>query len=138
MLDKDKKLKLLKTEMSNFKNYILDNVGDIFNYNDENSEGWNSVNSIKYLKTDIDRMLDQINKVSDLKTLHLSKEEAKLLKFSLWDEDKPNLYLVPSYLIHYVDPDVTLTSINGEKVLVKDIKDYDSRFGALAYGIMIK
>ena len=66
----------------------------------------------------------------------LPKEERFKLGFRLWDKDAPGM-LVPIWIIESLPDDFELETvcINGveEKILVKDLKDKDVRFGCVAY-----
>ena len=81
-----------------------------------------------------ERILEKIQK-----HFHLTREEAKELRFMRWDEDMPDLYLIPLWLLPVVPIGTELTSIGGEKVIYDGTNvDNDIRFGCIAYGIEIK
>lgn len=67
---------------------------------------------------------------------NLTLEEAKELRFRRWDEES-NLYLIPIWLYPMIPANLELTSIEGTKAFVEDI-DSDTRFGVLAWGILLK
>lgn len=66
----------------------------------------------------------------------LPKEERFKLGFRLWDKDSPGM-LVPIWIIESLPDDFELETVSimgaKNKILVKDLKDKDVRFGCVAY-----
>ena len=71
----------------------------------------------------------------------IDREDCLLLGFGRWtDEDTymNNLWLIPYYL-HSIIPEVLkVWDIDGEETQWNKQKDTDTRFGKLAYGIMVE
>lgn len=85
---------------------------------------------------DFERLYEQIGEKVDLKSLTI--EDAKYLGFCRWDEEYPNLWLMPIWLFPIIPEGMELMDINGEKFkFERDKADKDIRFGCLAYGIEI-
>ena len=83
------------------------------------------------------KMLDELNKYIDWD--NLTKEEAKELRFVLWDEEQPDLYLLPLYILPILPVGTKLTAIGGEEVVYDGTNvDKDIRCGCIAYGINVK
>lgn len=69
---------------------------------------------------------------------NLTVEDAMNLRFQLWDEETPDLYLIPLYLLPILPIGMEVTSISGEKIINDGANlDNDIRFGCIAYGITI-
>lgn len=66
---------------------------------------------------------------------NLTLEEARELRFRKWDES--DLYLIPIWLYPMIPDNLELTSIGGNKARKEDI-DSDTRFGVLAWGLILK
>ena len=58
------------------------------------------------------------------------------MRFRRWDTDS-DLYLIPIWLKPVIPSDLELTSIGGDKAFAEDV-DTDTRFGCLAWGIILK
>ena len=70
---------------------------------------------------------------------HITREEAKELRFGRWSEDTPDLYLIPLWLLPAVPVGIELTTIFGHKIVYDGANiDNDIRCGCIAYGIEIK
>ena len=65
-------------------------------------------------------------------------ETCKILGFCRWDEDMPNLWLIPGYLYPIVPLGLKVKSIGGTELEWTGKEDNDVRFGCLAYGIEVK
>lgn len=82
-------------------------------------------------------MLDELKKYVDWD--NLTREEARELRFMQWDEELPDLYLLPLYILPILPIGTKLTTIGGEEIVYDGTNvDKDIRFGCLAYGINIK
>lgn len=64
----------------------------------------------------------------------LTKRNLKELGFGLWS-DNSNLYLIPLWLLPYLEEATETESISGSKHSTTSDIDNDSRMGCLAYGI---
>lgn len=67
---------------------------------------------------------------------NITLQEARELRFCRWDEES-DLWLIPIWLYPFIPEDLELTSIGGDKGFVPNI-DTDTRFGCLAWGILLK
>lgn len=68
--------------------------------------------------------------------LGLTTTEASLIGFTLWSEDDPSLYLIPSWLYPALPVGLQVTSILGkESEFSPETHNSESRFGCLSYGI---
>lgn len=67
--------------------------------------------------------------------LRASKEELNMLGFMNWDNNT-KFHLIPLWIFPFVPDDMVLTSFNGVCCKKSELKDLDTRFGCLAYGVM--
>lgn len=71
----------------------------------------------------------------------LGVQELKQMRFARWDDDNPNLWLIPLWFVPCIKPGTELVSIGGERFvyrggdIAKEI-DLDTRFGCIAWGII--
>lgn len=66
----------------------------------------------------------------------LTKEEAKIIGFNLWDEDQPSFLLIPQWLYYAIPEGMPVTNIVGEeKPFSRKTHDYECRFNSLSYGL---
>lgn len=70
----------------------------------------------------------------------LTQTEAKLAGFTMWSDEQPDFFLIPTYLYTFLPAGLEVESINSEKIKLEKVSDIDNdqRFGCLAYGITIK
>ena len=69
----------------------------------------------------------------------MTKEDARELRFGIWSDDMPDLYLIPLYLLPILPIGTKVVDIFGEEIIYDGTNiDNDARFGCLAYGIIIK
>ena len=91
----------------------------------------------KEIKEATEKMLNELQKYIEWDKL--TKEEALELRFVLWSEEYPDLYLLPLYILPILPVGTELTSISGKKIIYDGTNvDKDIRFGCIAYGINIK
>lgn len=77
------------------------------------------------------------NKLIDLEKLTI--EEAKELRFRKWDDEHPDLWLFPLWIVPLIPEGMTVYNLNGEaRKYEKDKFDNDIRYGCVAYGVMLK
>lgn len=104
----------------------------------EYSPNWTkdfSYNEILDLQKSIKSQIPQIigKHITDL-----SKEELIELGFKKWDEDMPDLLLIPLWIYDLIPDGTELTSISNTKSIKgKDEIDLDVRFGCIAYGFIV-
>ena len=72
---------------------------------------------------------------------NIDRQDCVLLNFQKWsdeDEQLKNLFLIPYYLHSIIPEGLKVWSIDGEETQWNKQKDTDTRFGMLAYGIMVE
>lgn len=122
----------MKMEIVNCLSWYVNKVAETVHY-----ESWSDEMARHENRKYMSMMLEELKRHIDWNKL--TKEEASELRFRRWDEDMPDLFLIPLYLLPIVPIGTELTTINGDKVLyLGDNVDKDTRFGCIAYGIEIK
>lgn len=122
----------MKIEITNCLTWYANKVAETVQY-----ESWSDEFSRKEIRNATALMLEELKKHIDWD--NLTKEDAIELRFKRWDEDIPDLFLIPLYLLPIVPFGTELTSIFGDKILYNGSNvDKDNRFGCIAYGIEIK
>lgn len=122
----------MKMEIANCLSWYVNKVAETVQY-----ESWSDEMARNENRKYMSMMLEELKRHIDWNKL--TREEAFELRFRLWDEDMPDLFLIPLYLLPIVPIGTELTTINGDKVLyLGDNVDKDTRFGCIAYGIEIK
>lgn len=93
--------------------------------------------SLLDLKTIVnDYRAELTNIIGDINKL--SRDDLYHLGFAKWD-DTSDLLLVPLWFYPLLEEGTVLTSIHGSEAIVgEDDIDMDTRFGALAYGVIRK
>ena len=121
-----------KNEIKNCLTWYANRVAETVAYSE-----WGDAFCREEIKKAHDIFIENIKKHIDFE--NLTRDEAHELRFAKWDENMPNLYLIPLYLVPALPVGIELTSIGGEKIIYdgKNI-DNDIRFGVIAYGIEIK
>lgn len=98
---------------------------------------WSDEFCRKEIKETTEKFLDELKKHIDWN--NLTVEEARELRFMQWDEDMPDLYLIPLWLLPILPIGMEVTSIDGTKIINNGTNiDNDIRFGCIAYGITLK
>jgi hypothetical protein len=121
----------MKKEVQNCLSWLVNKLSESNSY-----ESWSNDLKAKQNKEAFEMFNKEVRKHIDFK--NLTVDEAIELRFSRWDEDMPNLYLIPLYLVPVLPEGLEVTSISGNKKIVgKDYIDNDIRFGCIAYGINI-
>lgn len=87
------------------------------------------------LKTISDNIKEE-DDFSYINVSELSLIQMKELGFQLWN-DNSQIMLIPLWLFHFVDPELTVRCIDNTDVQFKDA-DNDHRGGMLAYGVIPK
>lgn len=122
----------MKMEIVNCLSWYVNKVAETVQYTEWSDEMARHENR-KYMEM----MLEELKRHIDWN--NLTREEALELRFKLWDEEQPDLYLIPLYLLPIVPFGTELTSITGDKILYNGHNvDNDVRFGCVAFGIEIK
>ena len=65
----------------------------------------------------------------------LTDEQLRSLGFNIWSNDNPDFYLLPLWLVPFLNQDDEVVSINGGKKQLKHV-DLDHRAGFIFYGIV--
>jgi len=106
--------------------WLINQLSQDYIYNNENKEIW-------------DKFYEEMKKEKCINFNNLTVEEAKELRFRKWDEELPNLWLFPLWLVPIIPEGLEVMDIGGEKYKYeKETADNDIRFGCVAYGIEIK
>lgn len=121
----------MKNEVRNCLTWLANKVSETIIY-----DNWSKELKIKENKESFDKFYEELKKHIDF--TKITTEEAKELRFQRWDEEHPNLWLFPLYLVPIIPEGLEVTSISGNKYKYeKDKADNDIRFGCVAYGIEI-
>lgn len=121
----------MKKEITNCLTWYANKVAETTQYD------WSDEFCRKEIKESTRIFLDNLKKYIDWD--NLTAEEAKELRFMRWDDDMPDLWLIPLYLLPILPIGTKLTTIGGEKVVYDGSNvDNDIRFGCIAYGIIVK
>lgn len=122
----------MKKEIINCFTWYINRVAETVQYT-----SWSDEFCRKEIKKATYKMLDELNKFIDWD--NLTKEEAKELRFVLWDEEQPYLYLLPLYILPILPIGTKLITIGGEEIVYDGTNvDKDIRCGYIAYGINVK
>ena len=121
----------MKKEIVNCLTWYANKVAEIVQYH------WSDEYCRKEIEEAHDKFVNEMKKHIDFS--NLTREEAKELRFMRWDEELPDLYLIPLWLLPVIPIGTELTSIGGDKVIYDGTNvDNDIRFGCIAWGIEIK
>lgn len=122
----------MKQEIINWFTWYANKVAETVQY-----ESWSN---------EFCRKENKINTVAFLNALKeyvnwdaLTKEEAIELGFIVYSKETPNLLLLPLYILPILPIGTELVSINGNKIVYDGTNvDKDTRYGWIAYGIVIE
>lgn len=121
----------MKKEIQNCLTWLVNRVSETNEYN------WENDFKVSENKKSFNIFYEELKKHIDF--TKITVEEAKELRFQRWDEEHPELWLFPLYLVPIIPEGLEVTSISGNKYKYeKDKADNDIRFGCVAYGIEIK
>lgn len=121
----------MKKEIQNCLTWLVNRVSETNEYN------WENDFKVSENKKSFNTFYEELKKHIDF--TKITVEEAKELRFQRWDEEHPELWLFPLYLVPIIPEGLEVTSISGNKYKYeKDKADNDIRFGCVAYGIEIK
>lgn len=99
-----------------------------------NVESWNPNDDYARMEQ-LSKIIKEHPEFSYLDITDLNVEEMKELGFRKWD--LTGLMLIPLWLFHFIDPELTVRCIDNTDVKFKDADD-DHRGGLLAYGVIPK
>lgn len=94
----------------------------------------NPVLAAEELTRSFNKALHHINEHKLIDWDNLTVETAKELRFARWEEES-DLWLIPLWLYRAIPKDFPLISIGNEDLT--NPTDTETRYGALAYGILI-
>lgn len=122
----------MKKELENCFTYLANKLSESFVY-----DSWDDKTKVDELRLGFRTFYDEFKKHIDF--TKLTVEEAKELRMKRWDDEMPDLWLFPLYLVPIIPEGLEITYISGEKGVYKPGEmDNDIRFGCVAYGIEIK
>ena len=122
----------MKIEIKNCLTWLINKVSETIIY-----DNWSNELKNKENKESFEKFYKELKKHIDF--TKITVEEAKELRFQRWDEEQPNLWLFPLWLVPIIPEGLEVTSISGNKYKYEKNKaDNDIRFGCVAYGIEIK
>lgn len=103
------------------------------------SPNWSQEFSYKEVLDLHSHIKSQIPNILEKHLKELTKEELLSLGFKKWDEDMPDLLLIPLWIYDLIPSGTELISIDGSKVVKgQDEIDLDVRFGCIAYGLEVQ
>ena len=121
----------MKKEIQNCLTWLVNRVSETIEYN------WDDGFKAKENKKSFETFYKELKNHIDFSKITI--EEAEELRFQRWDEEQPNFWLFPLYLVPIIPEGLEVMSISGDKFKYeKDKADNDIRFGCVAYGIEIK
>lgn len=109
---------------------IMNTTAEVMNYT-----SWGSEFAYKQI-TDLPTKIKGKVDFKFIDPTDLTLDEMKELGFNRWSSDNP-IMLIPLWLMPFIDPEIEVTDIEGEKSVFKDA-DNDNRFGCLAFGVTPK
>ena len=122
----------MKKEIINCLTWYANQVAETVQYT-----SWSDESCREHINKSTETLLDELKKHIDWD--NLTVEEVKELRFGRWDDDMPDLWLIPLYLLPILPIGTELQSILGNKVVYDGTNvDKDTRFGCIAYGIIVK
>lgn len=98
-------------------------------------ESWNPNHDYTRMRA-LSAKIKENPEFSYLDITDLNVEEMKELGFRKWSSNS-EMMLIPLWLFHFVNPELTVCCIDNTDVIFKDADD-DNRGGLLAYGVIPK
>lgn len=100
-------------------------------------ESWSDEFCRKENEVNTHIFLEELNEHINWDTL--TREEARELRFIVYSDHTPNLFLIPLYILPILPIGTELVSINGNRIIYDGSNvDKDTRYGCLAFGIVIE
>lgn len=122
----------MKREIVNCFTWYASQIAQTVQY-----ENWSDEFCREEVRASTEKFLKLLKENIDFE--HLTRVEARELRFMIWSDEKSDLLLIPLYLLPIIPIGTELTSIFGEKVIYDGHNvDKDIRFGCVAWGIEIK
>ena len=121
----------MKKEIQNCLTWLANKNAETYMYL------WDVEYKENQIKKNYDIFYDELKKHIDF--TKITVEEAKELRFQRWDDELPDLWLFPLYLVPIIPEGLEVIDIGGNKYpYEKETADNDIRFGCVPYGIEIK
>lgn len=122
----------MKQEIMDCFTWYANKVAETVQY-----ESWSNEFCRKENEVNTHMFLEELNEHINWDTL--TREEARELRFVVYSDDTPNLFLIPLYILPILPIGTELVSINGNRIIYDDSNvDKDTRYGCLAFGIVIE
>ena len=122
----------MKQEIMDCFTWYANKVAETVQY-----ESWSNEFCRKENEVNTHMFLEELNKHINWDTL--TREEARELRFVVYSDDTPNLFLIPLYILPILPIGTELVSINGSRIIYDGSNvDKDTRYGCLAFGIVIE
>ena len=122
----------MKQEIMDCFTWYANKVAETVQY-----ESWSNEFCRKENEVNTHIFLKELNKHINWDTL--TREEARELRFVVYSDDTPNLFLIPLYILPILPIGTELVSINGSRIIYDGSNvDKDTRYGCLAFGIVIE
>jgi hypothetical protein len=122
----------MKQEIMDCFTWYANKVAETVQY-----ESWSNEFCRKENEVNTHMFLEELNEHINWDTL--TREEARELRFVVYSDDTPNLFLIPLYILPILPIGTELVSINGNRIIYDGSNvDKDTRYGCLAFGIVIE
>lgn len=122
----------MKQEIMDCFTWYANKVAETVQY-----ESWSNEFCRKENEVNTNMFLEELNEHINWDTL--TREEARELRFVVYSDDTPNLFLIPLYILPILPIGTELVSINGNRIIYDGSNvDKDTRYGCLAFGIVIE
>ena len=122
----------MKQEIMDCFTWYANKVAETVQY-----ESWSNEFCRKENEVNTHMFLEELNEHINWDTL--TREEARELRFVVYSDDTPNLFLIPLYILPILPIGTELVSINGSRIIYDGSNvDKDTRYGCLAFGIVIE
>lgn len=122
----------MKQEIMDCFTWYANKVAETVQY-----ESWSNEFCRKENEVNTHMFLEELNEHINWDTL--TREEARELRFVVYSDDTPNLFLIPLYIVPILPIGTELVSINGNRIIYDGSNvDKDTRYGCLAFGIVIE
>ena len=102
------------------------------------ADSWSDEFCLKDIRKAIEKYYSE-DYIKEVFTLdNLTKERAKVLRFAIWSDEHPDLYLFPLWFVFFIPYGTKVIDINGNTFEYSEETDLDTRFGCVAFGVELK
>ena len=108
------------------RRFILNKAAEVMSYTN-----WSPEFAAAWIR-DIPETVRNMSEFAFINVANLWGDELEELGFGNWSTEDP-LWLIPLWIVPFLDPNMEVVAINGEKCKLSDA-DNDTRGGRLAYG----